>query len=236
MQEFLRFFGHGFCHQIPSRSFEAGGLVFSACSRDTGIYLGFFFALVVASLIYARNADKPAELPPTPYIIVLALFVIPMGIDGATSYLGLRATTNTLRYITGFLTGTAAGSIVVPLIFALRSDATRQQRVFAKPSVVALHLGVTFALGAGFFFGYPLLGVISPFLALAAFLTLITCLNLVLLTLIRRFAPRHTARHWLALLAISLTLALVEIVALGALREFFVQVFLDGHELHEFLH
>jgi uncharacterized membrane protein len=235
MQEFLRFFGHGFCHQIPSRSLEAGGLVFSVCSRDTGIYLGFFFAFVAAFVIYARSRAKPAELPPALYIVVLALFVAPMGLDGLSSYLGLRPTTNTIRYITGFLTGTAAGSIITPLIFALRKDAAHQKRIFATPFEIALHLGLTFALGAGFFFGYPLLGVVSPFVALAAFLTLAVCLNLVLLTLIKRFVPRHTAAHWLILLACSLALALVEIAAFGAVRVLYVLLVLGGRELYEFL-
>ncbi|MDR1184962.1 MAG: DUF2085 domain-containing protein [Coriobacteriales bacterium] len=235
MQEFLRFFGHGFCHQIPSRSLEAGGLVFSACARDTGIYLGFFCALVAAFLVYARSEYKPAELPPLPYLIVLACFVVPMAFDGVTSYIGLRPTTNTLRYITGFLTGTAVASIVTPLLFALRRNAARQEKAFATPPVVALHLGITFILGAAFFFGYPYLGVVSPLIAVAAFLTIVTCVNLILLTLSKRFTPRHTAINWLLILALSLALALIEIALLGAFREFLVQTFLGGHDISEFL-
>jgi uncharacterized membrane protein len=235
VQEFLRFFGHGFCHQIPARSFESGGLIFSACARDTGIYLGFFLAVVLAFLIYARDAVKPTELPPAPYVIVLVFFVVPMAFDGGTSYLGLRPTTNTIRYITGFLTGVAVGSIVTPLLFALRKDAAPGQRIFSRPSVVALHLALTFALGAAFFFGYPLLGVVSPFIPVVAFLCIAVCINLILLTLSRRFAPRHRAAHWLFLLSVCLALALVEIAAFGAAREFAIQTVLGGHELYEFL-
>jgi uncharacterized membrane protein len=235
MQEFLRFFGHGFCHQIPSRSLEVGGLVFSTCARDTGIYLGFLFALVAAFVIYARAKSRPTELPPLVYLVVLALFVLPMAFDGVTSYLGLRPTTNTIRYLTGFLTGTAAGSVVAPLLFALRKDAVPGQRIFARPSTAAPHLVLTFALGALFFASYPYLGVFSPLLAVAAFLTITVCVNLILLTLSRRFAPRHTVGHWLFLLALCLVLALVEIALFGVLRDVVVQVFLNGHEFSEFL-
>jgi uncharacterized membrane protein len=235
MQEFLRFFGHGFCHQIPSRSFEAGGLVFSVCSRDTGIYLGFFFAILAVFLVYARSGPKPAELPPAAYIIVLSFFIVPMAIDGVTSYIGLRPTTNTIRYITGFLTGTGAGSIVAPLLFALRRDATHQQKIFDRPSVVVLHLGLTFILGAAFFFVYPYLGVVSPLIVVVAFLILTCCVNLNLLTLGKRFTPRHTFANWLFIIACALILALVEIALLGAVREFLVQIFLGGHDLHELL-
>jgi uncharacterized membrane protein len=235
MQEILRFFGHGFCHQIPARSFESGGLVFSACARDTGIYLGFVCALLAAFIIYARSERKPAELPPMPYLIALALFILPMAFDGLSSYLGLRPTTNTLRYITGFLVGTAIGSIVAPLLFALRLDSAPEQRILAKPSLVALHLGVTFALGAAFFFGYPYLSVVSPFLAVAAFLSIVVCVNLILLALSRRFAVRHTAAHWLMLLGICLALALLEIAVLGLLRDLIVHTLLHGHEFSELL-
>jgi uncharacterized membrane protein len=234
MQELLRFFGHGFCHQIPARSFEAGGLVFSVCARDTGIYLGIFCALIAATVLYARSADKPAELPPTPFLIVLAACILPMAFDGASSYLGLRPTTNEIRYITGFLTGAAVGSVLAPLLFALRRDAAPHKRIFAKPREAILHLALAFLLGAAFLFGYPLLGVVAPFVGVVAFLTAITCVNLVLLALSRRFAPRHTLVHWLFLLVLSVLFALVEVALFGAARELFVQLLLGGHELHEF--
>ncbi|MDR2105787.1 MAG: DUF2085 domain-containing protein [Coriobacteriales bacterium] len=235
MQDFLRFFGHGFCHQIPARSLESGGLVFSVCARDTGIYLGFFFALIAAFLVYAKGRSKPAELPPVPYIVVLVLFIVPMAFDGLSSYLGLRPTTNTIRYVTGFLTGAAAGSIITPLLFGLRRDANPQQKVFSRPLEVAFHLALTFALGAAFFFGYPYLGALSPFIGVAAFLTIVVCVNLILLSLNKRFTPRHTARHWLLILALALVCALVEITLFGVAREIVVQTVLGGHEIYEFL-
>ncbi|MDR1082264.1 MAG: DUF2085 domain-containing protein [Coriobacteriales bacterium] len=235
MQEFLRFFGHGFCHQIPARSFESGGLVFSACSRDTGIYLGFFFAVVAAFLIYARSTDKPTGLLPAPFIIALSFFIVPMAFDGVTSYLGLRPTTNTIRYITGFFAGAAGGTVFAPLLFALRADAAPQKQIFAQPSKAIAQLVLTFVLGATFFFGYPYLGVVSPFLAVAAFVAIIVSVNLVLLTLSKRFAVRHTVVHWLLLLAFCLVLALVEIALLGAIRTVLIQSLFGGHEFYEFL-
>jgi hypothetical protein len=129
----------------------------------------------------------------------------------------------------------AAGSIITPLLFALRRDAVEQRRIFARPPEALGHLALTFILGAAFFVGYPSLGVVSPFIGVAAFLTAAVCVNLILLTLSRRFAPRHTAAHWLFLLALSLAFALVEIALLGALRELVIQTVLGGHEIYEFL-
>lgn len=235
MQEFLHFFGHGFCHQIPARSFEAGGLVFSACSRDTGIYLGFFFAVLVAFILYTRAKEKPAELPPLPYLIVLALLVTPMAFDGVSSYLGWRPTTNSIRYLTGFLTGTAAGTIVSPLLFAIRKDAAPAKRFLAKPSLIAFHLLGTGILGAVFFFGYPFLGVISPLLAVVAFLSIIFSINLVLVTLIKPFAASRTLKSWLLITAICVVLSLIEITLFGLARDLLVQTLLGGHEFSDFL-
>jgi uncharacterized membrane protein len=235
MQDFLYFFGHGFCHQLPSRTFEVGGLFFSACARDTGIYLGFFFAVLAAFIIYAKTREKPAELPPVTYLILLALFVVPMGIDGVSSYAGLRPTTNTIRYITGFLTGMAGGSIVAPLLFALRADAAPDQKIFAKPSHVALHLLVTFALGAIFFFAYPYLGVLSALFGVVAFISILMSVNVILVTLIKSPPPAQRAGYWFLVLLVCLVLTLVEITLFGLLREFMVDTLLQGRDLGEFL-
>lgn len=235
MQEFLKFIGHGFCHQVPSRSFEAGGLIFSTCARDTGIYLGFAFTILVAFILYARYEKKPGDLPPGKYVIVLILLLLPMALDGGTSYLGLRETTNAIRYITGFCAGIAAGSPVTPLIFAVRKDADLKQRIFTQPSLVVVHLLLTFALGAAFLVVYPYLGVIAPLVPVAAFLAIFFNVNLILVTLSDRLFPRHTLNHWLLLSVICLTLVFIEIAAFGALRDLVVLKVLNGHEFSEFL-
>jgi uncharacterized membrane protein len=235
MQDFITFFGHGFCHQIPTRTLESGGYLFSACARDTGIYLGFAFAIIAAYLVYATRKQKPANLPPWPYLIVMALMIVPMAIDGLSSYLGLRSTTNDIRYITGMLTGYSAGSIVVPLLFSLTKNANTTKKILAAPKEVIAHLAITFALAILFYFVYPYLGVVSPLLAILAFLTVLGSVNLILITLSKRLAPRHTAVHWIVLLSISLAMALIEIAALGALRELAEQLFLGGHNISDIL-
>jgi uncharacterized membrane protein len=235
MQEFINFFGHGFCHQIPARTLEAGGYFFSVCARDTGIYLGFAFALIAAFIIYATAKQKPGNIPPWPYLILLTLMVVPMALDGVSSYVGLRETTNTIRYITGALTGCAAGSIVAPLLFSLAKTGNPQKKILATPKEVALHLAITFTLLAVFFFVYPSLGVVSPLLVIAAFLVILASINLILITLSKRFAPRHTAVHWVMLLTIALALALIEITAFGALREAAEQFLLGDLNISDIL-
>jgi len=231
MQEFLKFFGHGFCHQIPARTFEAGGYLFSACARDTGIYLGFFFSIIAAFIVYLSAKKKPGELPPLRYLLFLILLVLPFAADGVTSYLSLRATTNTIRYITGYLAGIAMGSLIVPLLFAIRKDSDTGQRVFAQKKTVVIHLSLCFVAGLAFLFFYPMLGLASPLFAVLAFLSIPFSINLILLTLSRRFFPLHTVSHWMILTVICLGLTIFEVSVLGLLRDWVVQTLLNGSDL-----
>jgi len=230
MQELLKFFGHGFCHQIPERTFEAGGYLFSACARDTGIYLGFFFAIIMAFVVYAHQEKKPGDLPPIRYILILLLLAVPFAVDGLTSYLGLRDTTNTIRYFTGLSLGVGIGILIVPLLFALRKDADTKQKAFANKQLAVIHLGLSLVAGVVFFFVYPLCSPVSPFFAVLAFLSIPFSINLILITLSKRFSPRHTRGHWLILTTLCVTLTLVEVSMLGVLRDWIVQTLLDGHD------
>ena len=55
MQDFLDFFGHGFCHQIHERTLEIGGVYFSVCARDTGIYLGLVITVVLICFLHSSR-------------------------------------------------------------------------------------------------------------------------------------------------------------------------------------
>jgi hypothetical protein len=149
--------------------------------------------------------------------------------------MGLRPTTNTIRYITGFLTGTAAGSIIAPLLFALRTDAAPSERIFGKPTLALLHLLATFALGTIFFVIYPFIGIASSLFAVLAFLVLLMSVNVIIVTLVKPLPVPHKAWHWLLVLALCLVLSLVEITVFGLAREMIVQTVLRGHEFSEFL-
>ncbi len=119
LQQILYFFGGGFCHQYAWRSLEAGGLYFPVCARDTGIYLGFIVALIVLLVLTLPQREKPTAFPPVWAVMVCVVLAVPMVLDGASSYLGLRETNNLIRYITGYLCGTSLGVVVSGGILAL---------------------------------------------------------------------------------------------------------------------
>ena len=80
------------CHQLPERSFFYQGHQFPVCARCTGVCLGQLTAIL---LNFFRNI--PLSLS------ILCLFI--MGIDWGIQEIGIKASTNPRRLITGFLGG-----------------------------------------------------------------------------------------------------------------------------------
>lgn len=99
------------CHQIPQRTIYINELPLPVCARDTGIYTGIFVSFAFILLKGRWNSD----MPPRPAIsIFLTLLMVPMMIDGVSSYLQLRETDNVLRLITGLLFGMPIPVFLVP--------------------------------------------------------------------------------------------------------------------------
>lgn len=89
--------GKYICHQKPERSFFIKGHQFPVCARCTGFYAGLAVYLII-NHFYKHSYDLNMLL------ISMALMV-PVAIDGVTQYFGPRESTNTLRFITGFIGG-----------------------------------------------------------------------------------------------------------------------------------
>ena len=190
LQQILYFFGRGFCHQYADRSFEAGGLVFCVCARDTGIYLGLMATLAILIILYAHLREKPAAMPPVWAIITGVLLIVPMAVDGVGSYLGLHETNNLLRYITGYLCGTGLAVIVSGGLFGLWPRANHSVSAVAKPPQLSIVLAASALVGAVFYGAYPLMGALAPFFALASMWAAVMFV-VVLLVSTTRFWPRQ---------------------------------------------
>jgi len=219
MQTFLYFFGHGFCHQLPSRSFQVDGLYFSVCSRDTGIYLGLLLAIVVAYCLHIGITQKPSRLPPLPILLVCALLALPMALDAVSSYLGFRSTTNAIRYVTGLLAGIGLGTLIVPSLFGLSKHARDDRRIFASAISFSIYLAACLLPGALFLCLYPFMGILASLIPVVTFLIILSLLNLLMLSLSERLLPTGNWRRWIVLIALSLIMALLEIALLALFRE-----------------
>ncbi len=81
------------CHRLPERSFFFRGRQFPVCARCTGVLLGY-----LSMPLFTFNIIQ--------IVWWLALVCnLPAYIDGASQAVGLRESTNSLRFFTGLLSG-----------------------------------------------------------------------------------------------------------------------------------
>jgi uncharacterized membrane protein len=113
VDSFLSFFGFAVCHTLPARTLTVGGHYLPLCARCIGIYLG-----IAGSYVYLliRRGLRVNALPPLGISFAFAALLLPMAVDGITSYTGLRTTTNDLRFVTGLLAGAALPIFAFPLL------------------------------------------------------------------------------------------------------------------------
>ncbi len=110
---------YAICHRIADRSFLIDGVPMPLCARCTGIYLGVMTSFLIA---LASGRTRASRLPSLKVGVVLALFVVIMGIDGANSYIqlfpnvkGVYEPHNWLRLVTGMYCGIAMFHLVLPV-------------------------------------------------------------------------------------------------------------------------
>lgn len=187
------------------------------CARDTGIYLGFALGLLALRLLAGRS--RPTELPKWPVLVLIGLFVTSMGVDGVTSYAGLRETTNDLRLITGLVTGWGLAALTVPMVNAQLWAESGSGRVPDGARQVALWLaGLVVTFGAARWL-IPLTGVVYPVIVSAAILITFMAVNLVFVSLIPAFERKaHRLRDAWVAIALSGVFTLAELAAAASLR------------------
>lgn len=101
------------CHQIPARTIAIGSGFLPICARDTGIYLGFFISFLF--LLVADAGRRQNELP-SKWVLSIVFFSIgALALDGFSSYLGWRETTNTIRLATGLICGFSLPLLLFPV-------------------------------------------------------------------------------------------------------------------------
>lgn len=96
------------CHQLPERSYFIDGHKLAVCSRCTGLYAGFAFALLLYPLV---RSLRTVTTPPRSWLLFAAL---PLAIDFSLTFFGIWENTHTSRLLTGALLGSVAVFYVVP--------------------------------------------------------------------------------------------------------------------------
>lgn len=171
-------FSSGLCHQLPERSYFFQGVQLPLCARCSGIYLGFFLAIILLFILYRKRPRRGGF--PLGVFIVGSLFAAAMVFDGFSSYLGFRETTNLIR----LLTGSAFGVTLAVIVYLMAVDVLFKHTSGEKPldttpallgwvAMVPLTVLVLFAASAASVYaGYLLLGlsVIAVFTAVTSVL------------------------------------------------------------------
>ncbi|WP_160145599.1 DUF2085 domain-containing protein [Dictyobacter aurantiacus] len=120
--ERLRWLDSGICAQLLTHSLYPGGERLPLCSRNTGIYLGFFVTMI---MVFIRKRGRAQVLPKKSLIIALCVGICFLAVDGINSLfvdLGishLYQPNNLLRLASGLLAGLAMGVFVLPVINGL---------------------------------------------------------------------------------------------------------------------
>lgn len=212
----------GICAQIPSHTFHLARQALPLCARNTGIYVGFASTVLV---LRSTGRLRASRLPGGWVAIVLGLAVAAMAVDGFNSlFLDLRLPHlyqphNLLRLATGLGTGTAMAAFLVPVANGLiwRDDDARAS--FASFRELAVMLPV---LVLGFLVVAAQMGWSLYPLALYSTAGLVTALSLINMVFVLGFGKRlnqiDTYRQLFPVFTFTVALAIVELVALSALK------------------
>lgn len=215
--------GYAICHRITARSFTIAGRQLPLCARCTGIYLGISLTFLV---LLMAGRTRRSGLPPLRLLLVLGGFIAAMGVDGLNSYSHffpqaphLYEPQNWLRLVTGAGTGLAMGLITFP---ALAQTLWRRQEwegVITSWRELAGLVALAGLLVVLVLSNQPPLLYVLGITSAAGVLLILTALNAILLLIALRKDGRATRwQQAMMPLAVGLSLALLEIGAVGVVR------------------
>jgi uncharacterized membrane protein len=213
----MHWIGFGLCHQLPVRSFFAGGHQLPVCARCTGIYAGFVVSLAVIALF--ERGRRRMGMPPAWLLGLGVAAIAVMAWDGVTSYAGLRETTNMLRLATGLGTGFALSLVVAPILNSELWPDPGTGRVLGgrwEGLIWVLAAPVTFVALA---WGAPLLGAGYAILTAVCIFVTFSAVNLIVVAMLPRFehASKRLRDAWRAFL-VALAVTVVELTLADWLR------------------
>jgi len=109
------------CHQISERSFHIEGNKFGVCSRCTGLYSGFAFAVLAYPLARSLRNTVP------PSIVWLILAALPLAIDFSLGYFNVWANTHASRFATGALFSATTVFYILPGLIEIAGKLSKRQ-------------------------------------------------------------------------------------------------------------
>lgn len=212
---------HGVCAQ--QHNVFLGGLQFPLCARNSGIYISFLMTLLY---LWGLGRSRAGRIPPWPIMVVLALFIVLMGVDGTNSLLvdlgvpNLYPPQNLLRTLTGLGMGISI-AVLLQLIFnlALRRDVDDQQPVLANWRELGGILGLDLLVLVAIYGNLDIMFWPLAFLAFFGITGVLFLVNLLLISLLLGYDGAVTQLRQLVRPAtIALIPTLIMLAAFSYLR------------------
>lgn len=144
-------FGYSICHQMGDRSLFVDGHQYPIDARMSGIFLGF---LVASLYLLLMDRWRRAALPDKVVMGFAIAGAMALVFDGATSYAGLRPTTNLIRLSTGLAMGAAVGLLMPAVWKAVMSGGEPPAPGSVKVATwrdLPVVYGLTFVTGAAIY-------------------------------------------------------------------------------------
>lgn len=211
--------GYAICHRIEERSFIVNDRPLPLCARCTGIYLGVMtgFAILAAS---ARR--RAGLMPPVRVLVILALFVVAMGLDGVNSYLhlfpgyeGPYEPTNWLRLISGSLTGLTMINIIYPVFNTTIWARPVRQRTLQSLRTLSGMILVVGLVDTLVLLEHPVVLLVFGLVSAAGPVLILTMVWTILFVTVSR--RENTAMHWRDLVIPVLAGLAITFLMLGAI-------------------
>ncbi len=216
--------GSAVCGRLPTHSFAIAGRQLPLCARCTGTFIGALVGFFGQAVVLRRR--RAAEFPPPLILVILGSFTLLWAADGVNSYITLIPNfphlyepQNWLRMTTGALNGLMMSGLVYPLFnFTLWRNAVPERTIRNLRDLLVLLLLAAGLIGLTVIQS-PLLLYPLALLSALGVLTLLTCINSMLVVMIvRRENAVDTWREAIIPLLAGFTISLIMVGAINAVR------------------
>ena len=212
--------GFAVCHQIPSRIIVIGGIYLPICGRTSGIYIGFLISAITLFVLFRKREN---EWPSLYILITFCIFIILTGADWALSHLGVYESSNSIRFITGFLSGSSIMVIVFPVFNNQYYQKTNDLKIFKSSKKTILYFLILAIFIIITLFRFSFLSYFYYYLAALSVIFTFYFINFLMIILIPVFANKahRTFSRFLVLPSIiSLILVSLELLVSYKLHQF----------------
>lgn len=190
----------------------ARNVYYVVCARNTGIYVGVGFGIIVIGLLYMSHGRAPTIFPGLFTLIILVLTSVPMLLDAGLSLINVWPSSNEIRLMTGLYFGFAISAFLSLAFFEIltrfsRFSGLQRVRLFDEWWTLAVYILIPVGLWAAVLFLSNIFFFVS---AISVFLSVWFGNLVFIMALIRKKTQRNAAlAAGIAIFAAAAEMALI---------------------------